>query len=1672
MGKIADIISTPEFAQKSPLEKAQSRRDFFALTLQENPQIAAQFNASDESGQQKMADEFKSKLEADFPAAFKADGYHVSIDNKGGRVWKGESFDKIDTQNRVTRTRDPVKTPIYDIGTEQALSAVADPSRRDAVRALPKDVRQALAPFVFERYGPEFAVQNEDVFGKPEDYLPREESGVKKFANFAIPAATRMAPVLAASVVSKGNPKAVAAAGAAGEAGAQVAENILGVRRGISPNEIGLSSLFSIIPSVAVAKIANPALNMAAQAGIRGLEGAAQGGGYEAARQLMNGEQIDGGKIGASSLFGAGLGAIIGSVSPAIAARFAGKPREQIIKELPEIIAAASEADKPALTALQKQIDASLDIRAAGPDPVVTGDRASAIRSNLDLGTEPIPRAEATLGTQADLNAQLANEAATAKSQRQLDVEAALNAADAANKSPQGAAGLKTNLQAEATASQLENRTGRAAITPDSSVPVLEAGQARDGRLVEGATDPLGNRYMPAPEVDVGQMGKVRPASDFSAPTADPVMTARGDAIRALREGSSGVPHPTEAPALNPEPPVGVAPSSDSAAGQATGEVAAVSDGGQATTGASDIGSKANDTLRGHQASAGFVSPQLMTSIASGATGFIAGTTQGDTVEDRLRNGLVLGVVGLGGGYAFGKRFLATRVSSPAPVQGLKGISDVEKILTPLKNESVVDKVRELPSKFMSAFVTKYHAIGALEAVVDRANGIAAPALNLTRKFEQVAGATGKAAGDVHAFADSILPAIKGNEAEFDQLVTVKRIGQRLREVQTLQQKQAAIAAIPKDQWTPADAEVMAQEATRKRVADWTLPDVDNALVQLEQKLGTQRFNELDQLAAGTFQAHLDQTLKMQVAAGRISQASYDAIKASNDFYAPFRVLQAVENIETHGGAGVDTKQQIAKAITGIDDQDFRLASPTKAAAEQIFAGRILAEKNMKMLELAALADKDKTGDFIRKIQPSDTPRKGFETVNYFEDGVPGRLEVSPAVADAVKGMNTAQTSLVMKVLGKAATPFRAGATWGNASFQAVNLMFADQPRLAFMSKYGLNANDILDPDAGPFRYAADFVHSLYSSVGANMAGKQTDLYREFMASGAAGATIQDVLTPSVFNKPSILDDTFRPIGKTIETVAHFAKAIEETTKLMGFKRGVRLEGIEELMKTDPKAAQAKLEEVVTEVRNFTGSPDFARHGNAVAWLNIFFPFFNARIQGTVADLGRMAGADGAKTAAASWMRVGAAVGVPAASLWFLNHRDDNKADYEQIPEIERQNYFMLPQYGEDGAPRYFTNSDGKHVREYYRIPKREMVRLFSNLIESSLKFADSKDPDSIYQYGVSFLENVAPVNVDGKTFSQRLESIVASTNPLIKASYELASGKNSYTHRDTIPMRLQGTSPELQYTDSTPELFKAAAEAVPDFAPEAMRSPLVLQQLTQTLSAGLVTQFNSGKPLEGRSPLSTNFVAKRFFRSQTLNRDPQIESVETALRAQNDDRVKLDHEAQAALKALWQAPQERRGAMFDELATTRPAVVERMADIANKEAKGLEYDESLIGRLGVENGARARYLWQQIVSLPQEKRTAFFEDMVSKGLLNDAVADQIGGIMKAQTHGTRQNDIDQVLHMSATDGTRARYLLHKIQSLPQDQKAGFFDAMVEAGLLNDAVADQMSELALAGTVK
>jgi hypothetical protein len=65
---------------------------------------------------------------------------------------------------------------------------------------------------------------------------------------------------------------------------------------------------------------------------------------------------------------------------------------------------------------------------------------------------------------------------------------------------------------------------------------------------------------------------------------------------------------------------------------------------------------------------------------------------------------------------------------------------------------------------------------------------------------------------------------------------------------------------------------------------------------------------------------------------------------------------------------------------------------------------------------------------------------------------------------------------------------------------------------------------------------------------------------------------------------------------------------------MMGFKRGLRMEGIDAFALKAPATPAQKLQEIASEARNYAGASDFARHGNIAKDMNMAALFFNAHL--------------------------------------------------------------------------------------------------------------------------------------------------------------------------------------------------------------------------------------------------------------------------------------------------------------------------------------------------------------------------------------------------------------------------------------------------------------------------
>ena len=245
------------------------------------------------------------------------------------------------------------------------------------------------------------------------------------------------------------------------------------------------------------------------------------------------------------------------------------------------------------------------------------------------------------------------------------------------------------------------------------------------------------------------------------------------------------------------------------------------------------------------------------------------------------------------------------------------------------------------------------------------------------------------------------------------------------------------------------------------------------------------------------------------------------------------------------------------------------------------------------------------------------------------------------------------------------------------------------------------------------------------------------------------------------------------------------------------FENANRLHVFERVMKQGGSVAEAAHQ--AQDVLNFTRKGQWQIMNILVQSL----PFFNARVQG-LDRLWRGAKADGKSGwagIAPSFLLRGAAY--MAASLGLLALYDDDER-YTSLPEWDKLNYHHV----------WFDDV-------HYRIPKPfEVGAIFGTL------------PEMIWQTSMGHEDLKWAQKMAGGMIFQTLafDPVPQALRPVM----DIATNKNSFTDSPIIPLGLQYVKPEAQYDPWTSETMKQLVKAVPEGAPDWMRSPKKLQYLLQ----------------------------------------------------------------------------------------------------------------------------------------------------------------------------------------------------------------------------------------------
>lgn len=118
-------------------------------------------------------------------------------------------------------------------------------------------------------------------------------------------------------------------------------------------------------------------------------------------------------------------------------------------------------------------------------------------------------------------------------------------------------------------------------------------------------------------------------------------------------------------------------------------------------------------------------------------------------------------------------------------------------------------------------------------------------------------------------------------------------------------------------------------------------------------------------------------------------------------------------------------------------------------------------------------------------------------------------------------------------------------------------------------------------------------------------------------------------------------------------------------------------------------------------------------------------------------------------------------------------------------------------------------------------------------------------------------------------------------------------------------------------------------------------------------------------------------------------------------IKTQDRDRLELSMTAEKTWADLHAMDKTSAQAKWKELSKSNPQLIAKMNEISKEEEKGLTAKDRLILQLGVSNGARARYIVDQIESLKtKEERQALWKEYVKKKILTPEVQKQADALL------------------------------------------------------------------------
>jgi hypothetical protein len=708
--------------------------------------------------------------------------------------------------------------------------------------------------------------------------------------------------------------------------------------------------------------------------------------------------------------------------------------------------------------------------------------------------------------------------------------------------------------------------------------------------------------------------------------------------------------------------------------------------------------------------------------------------------------------------------------SAPVRTSDEKFDALARKQLEPEPKTPITTSVKGAVTEARRHFVNRFEGLEQWmkEGGVDTLNESAS-----TNPVKQLELATGGSAGRIQAASDRMRQVVDdardaGLEKELTELLNLNALEAG---AQTLSQRAAGEGADALAAGKALPEGIVPEDIAARRAKWETRTDLD-----ADQKIAVQGLaNRVFEANRKALEDVVDAGLITPEVAKELRERAERAAYDQRGGYAPLsRIMDEVTEKIRGNGSNLDMPtQHVLAQLNGSErtTQHPLVASLTKQATALQEAAR-----NRALKSLVDLRHRDDYfGSQIIPIKEGAPLPKGTGFITVFEAGQPQRYAVPEVLATALKSGDGPTTNVLVQALQASGNIFRTGTTTANLSFAVPNVL-RDVSDLAVMG--GKNrVIGALDPR----------VWASWAKAWKDVVSKSPD-YIEFLDSGAAFSTFQrnvsgmkQALDIGV-SKPGVVAKAGKAVrAGTIGVAEKINNSLEEATKLSAFR-------------TFTEQAGGDAAEAAWKTRRFGGSPDFARRGASTTELNNIVPFLNAQIQG----LDRIAAF--AKSNPRAAMTAAAAATAQLALLQGYNnsYRDpDGTRSWDRISTREKQqNWIVL-------IPGTFRDAEtGIERQRYLKIPAGHTVNLIRGPIQALL------DPQTrnLEDVSNSALANLpmSPQFKSAAPLSSARDSVISGLNPLLRVPIEEGMNKDTFRDQPIVSRRLEGASPEEQFTDST----------------------------------------------------------------------------------------------------------------------------------------------------------------------------------------------------------------------------------------------------------------------------